>query len=103
VLAQIATNAKSNECPAVFKLLEFVSLKGSIVTADALNCQRDIAQKIVENEGDYVLALIGNHRALHTDVRLLLDEPFCETVDTYATVDRITVASRPAPRLFRLK
>jgi DDE_Tnp_1-associated len=38
VLAQIATDAKSNECAAVFKLLEFLSLKGSIVTADALNC-----------------------------------------------------------------
>jgi len=43
VLAHIATNAKSNECPAVFKLLEFLSLKDSIVTADALNCQQDIA------------------------------------------------------------
>lgn len=56
VLAQIATNAKSNECAAVFKLLEFLSLNGSIVTVDALSCQRDIAQKIVEKEGAYVLA-----------------------------------------------
>jgi len=43
VLAHIATNAKSNERPAVFNLLEFLSLKDSIVTADALNCQQDIA------------------------------------------------------------
>ena len=40
VLAQIATDAKSNEITAVPKLLEMLSLKGTIVTTDALNCQR---------------------------------------------------------------
>ena len=40
VLAQIATDAKSNEITAVPKLLEMLRLKGTIVTADALNCQR---------------------------------------------------------------
>jgi DDE_Tnp_1-associated/Transposase DDE domain len=44
VLAQIATDAKSNEITAVPKLLEMLSLKGAIVTVDALNCQREIAQ-----------------------------------------------------------
>ena len=44
VLAQIATDAKSNEITAVPKLLEMLSLKGTIVTTDALNCQRAIAQ-----------------------------------------------------------
>jgi len=42
VLAQIATDAKSNEITAVPKLLEMLSLKGTIVTTDALNCQRAI-------------------------------------------------------------
>ena len=45
VLAQIATDAKSNEITAVPKLLEMLRLKGTIVTADALNCQRAIAQQ----------------------------------------------------------
>ena len=43
VLAQIATDTKSNEITAVPKLLEMLTLKGAIVTADALNCQRAIA------------------------------------------------------------
>ena len=47
VLGQIAADAKSNEITAVPKLLEMLSLKGTIVTADALNCQRTIAQQIV--------------------------------------------------------
>jgi len=45
VLAQIATDAKSTEITAVPKLLEMISLKGTIVTVDALNCQRDIASR----------------------------------------------------------
>ena len=47
VLAQIATDAKSNEITAVPKLLAMLSLQGSLVTTDALNCQRAIARQIV--------------------------------------------------------
>ena len=68
VLAQIATDAKSNEITAVPKLLRMLSLKGTIVTADALNCQRAIAQQIIDQGGDYVLALKGNQGTLHDDV-----------------------------------
>jgi predicted transposase YbfD/YdcC len=75
VLAQIATAAKSNEITAVPKLLEMLSLKGTIVTTDALNCQRAIAQQIVDQGGDYVLALKGNQGTLHEDVSLYLDAP----------------------------
>ena len=68
VLAQIATDAKSNEITAVPKLLRMLALKGAIVTADALNCQRAIAEQIVEQEGDYALALKGNQGTLYDDV-----------------------------------
>ena len=78
VLAQIATDAKSNEITAVPKLLEMLSLKGTIVTADALNCQRAIAQQIVDQGGDYALALKGNQGTLHDDVMLFLDDPDCK-------------------------
>ena len=59
VLGQIATDAKSNEITAVPKLLRMLSLKNTIVTVDALNCQRAIAAQIVEQKGDYALALKG--------------------------------------------
>ncbi len=74
VLAQIATDAKSNEITAVPKLLEMLSLKRTIVTVDALNCQREIAQKIVDQGGDYVLALKGNQGTLHDDVIRYFDD-----------------------------
>src|ERR1017187_9466149 len=75
VLGQIATDAKSNEITAVPKLLRMLALKGTIVTADALNCQRAIAGQIVEQKGDYALALKGNQGTLYDDVVLLLDDP----------------------------
>lgn len=74
VLAQIATDAKSNEITAVPRLLRMLALKGTIVTADALNCQRAIAEQIVEQKGDYALALKGNQGTLFDDVVLLLDD-----------------------------
>jgi predicted transposase YbfD/YdcC len=75
LLGQLAVDGKSSEITTVPKLLELLSLKGCIVTADALNCQRAIAAKVVEKTGDYVLALKGNQGSLHDDVRCFLDDP----------------------------
>lgn len=63
-LGQVATDAKSNEITAIPLLLELLDLKGATVTIDALGCQKEIAQKIVEREGDYLLALKDNHPKL---------------------------------------
>jgi predicted transposase YbfD/YdcC len=79
--------AKSNEITAVPKLLDMLSLKGTIVTADALNCHRAIAQKIVDQGGDYVLALKGNQGTLHDDVSTFLDDPAREATASAQTVD----------------
>lgn len=77
-LGQLAVGDKSNEIVAVPMLLQLLSLKGRIVTADAMSCQRKIAQQVIEQGGDYVLALKGNQETLHDDVRRFLDDP--ETV-----------------------
>jgi predicted transposase YbfD/YdcC len=87
VLAQIATDEKSNEITAVPKLLDMLSLKGTIVTVDALNCQRDIARRIVDRGGDYALALKGNQGTLHGDVTLFLDDPETRPTETHTMVD----------------
>jgi predicted transposase YbfD/YdcC len=87
VLAQIAAAAKSNEITAVPKLLEMLSLKGAIVTADALNTQRAIAQQIIDQGGDYVLPLKGNQPTLYDDVRRFLDDPATQLTTAKPTVD----------------
>ena len=87
VLAQIATDAKSNEITAIPKLLEMLTLKGAIVTTDALNCQRAIARQIVDQGGGYALALKGNQGTLHDDVMLFLDDPASKTARAKPDVD----------------
>ena len=74
-LGQLAVGNKSNEIIAVPKLLELLSLKGRVVTSDAMNCRRKIAQQVIDQGGDYVLALKGNQETLHDDVRRFLDDP----------------------------
>ena len=87
VLAQVATDAKSNEITAVPKLLAMLSLKGTIVTADAMNCQRAIAAQIVEQGGDYALALKGNQGTLHDDVVRFLNDPASRLAAAKPNVD----------------
>jgi predicted transposase YbfD/YdcC len=67
-LGQVAVDCKSNEITAVPLLLELLELKGATVTLDAMGCQKEIAQKIVERGGQYVLALKDNHPTLHEAV-----------------------------------
>jgi predicted transposase YbfD/YdcC len=69
VLGQLKTDEKSNEITAIPELLKLLALKGCIVTIDAMGCQSEIAQLIIEGEGDYVLALKGNQGTLHDDVQ----------------------------------
>lgn len=69
VLAQVKVDDKSNEITAVPALLSVLDLRGCIVTADAMSCQKAIARQIKEQGGEYVLALKGNQERVHDDVR----------------------------------
>ena len=75
VLGQMEVDGKSNEIPALPKLLELLDIQGRMVTADAMHTQRETALAVLAKGGDYVLALQGNQRALHEDVKQQLDHP----------------------------
>lgn len=68
VLGQVKTAEKSNEITAIPELLGLLSLKGCIVTIDAMGCQKEIVEQIVEQKADYVISLKGNQGNLHKDV-----------------------------------
>jgi predicted transposase YbfD/YdcC len=74
VFGQIATDEKSNEITAIPKLLEMLVLDGSVVTIDAMGCQKKIAEKIIKNNGNYIFSLKGNHGTLHKEVQLFMDD-----------------------------
>lgn len=69
VLGQLKTDEKSNEITAIPALLKLLTHKGCIVTIDAMGCQTEIAELIIEGQGDYVLALKGNQGTLHDEVQ----------------------------------
>jgi len=73
VLAQRAVDEKSNEITAIPALLSVLDVAGCIVTIDAMGCQKEIAAQIVEQDGDYVLALKGNQEHLAQDVQALFE------------------------------
>lgn len=68
VLAQQAVESKSNEITAIPELLNLLDISGAIITLDAMGTQRNIAAQIIEQKGDYILALKGNQGNLHKKV-----------------------------------
>lgn len=80
VLGQVGVEEKSNEITAIPALLKLLTLQGCIVTIDAMGTQRAIAAQIIEQKGDYVLALKKNQGSLYENVedsfRLAQQEQF---------------------------
>jgi len=68
VLGQEKVSEKSNEITAIPKMLEWLDVKGHIVTIDAMGCQYAIANRILAKQGDYIFSLKGNHGTLLEDV-----------------------------------
>lgn len=85
ILAQIKVTEKSNEITAIPVLLDSLLLKNTIVTIDAMGCQRDIAKKIVSKEAGYILSVKENQKELFEDIedsfRMLPIADFHEELD----------------------
>lgn len=68
VLGQKKCFEKSNEITAIPALLTMLLIKGSVITMDAMGCQKKIAEKIIKKEADYILAIKGNQANLYKEV-----------------------------------
>lgn len=68
VLGQVAVDVKTNEITAILKLLTMLDIENSIITLDAMGCQQEIAQQIIKQKADYILALKGNHSGLQKEL-----------------------------------
>jgi len=67
-LGQIECGEKTNEITIIPEILDLIDMKGSIITIDAMGTQRAIAEKIIANGGDYILAVKGNQGSLEEEV-----------------------------------
>jgi predicted transposase YbfD/YdcC len=92
-LGQVAVGDKSNEITAIPALLDLLDINGALVTIDAMGCQKAIAQKIIDQGGDYILTVKENQEHLLADVRQSLVDA-CESdfagleYDTHETRER---------------
>jgi predicted transposase YbfD/YdcC len=109
-LGQLATDEKSNEITAIPDLLDNIDIKDAVVTIDAAGCQREIAKKIINGKGHYVLALKGNQGTLHDAVTAYItlhmendfaDIParcYVEKAKGHGREDEITYYQMPVPK-----
>lgn len=68
VLAQLRVDSKTNEHKAALELLGVLPIKGNVFTGDAMFCQRDLCEKVIEGGGDYVLVVKDNQPSLAVDI-----------------------------------
>ena len=93
-LGQKTVDSKSNEIPAVRELIEMLDIEGAIVTADAMHCQKETAEIIIKNKGDYVLQVKANQGNLYNDIYAMFDEKYMDKADkeceyeTYTTIEK---------------
>ncbi len=109
-LAQVATEEKSNEITAIPTLLSLIDIQVAIITIDAMGTQTAIAEKIIDDGGDYILAVKGNQETLHDAVIDYIHEQTktdfrgigARRLDTeekkHGRIERRTYIQMPAPK-----
>jgi predicted transposase YbfD/YdcC len=88
VLGQEAVDEKSNEITAIPALLKRIDVKGALVSIDAMGCNPNIAQSILDAEADYLLAVKDNQPTLHADVKSYFDTAPSDEVERSETVGK---------------
>ncbi len=73
-LGQVATEEKSNEITAIPQLLKQIDLTDSLITIDAMGCQKEIARDIVDGGGDFVISVKDNQPKLREAIESVLRE-----------------------------
>jgi len=88
-IGQKSVDGKSNEIPAVRELIEMLDVRGCVVVADALNCQKKTAKAIIEGGGNYLLNVKGNQKTLKKDVEdYVQDTDLRQSMDSAETLEK---------------
>lgn len=85
----LATEEKSNEIPAVRELIKILDIAGCMVVADALNCQKETADAIIEAGADYLLSVKDNQKTMKEDIEeYVQDDVLRKDMDTDQTIEK---------------
>jgi len=88
VLGQEAVYEKSNEITAIPALVERLDLEGAVVSIDAMGCNANIAQSILDAKADYLLAVKDNQPTLHDDIKSYFDTAPASEVEKVETIGK---------------
>ena len=91
---QEAVSGKSNEIPATQRLIKMLKLKGCVIVADALNCQKTTAKAIVSQGADYILSVKDNHPNLKKDI-----EDFVQDKQLRTSMKKATTTEKNRERI----
>ncbi len=88
-IAQKRIEEKSNEIPAMQELLKMLEITGSMIVADALNCQKETAKVVIEGKGDYLLSVKDNQKTLKEDIEgYVQDEMLRGTMERHTRIEK---------------
>lgn len=92
-LGHKVTDAKSNEITAIPELLRMIDAAGALVTIDAMGCQVEIAQMVIDQKADYCLAVKGNQPTLHRGIETYLQDQIendfeCTEHETFSSEEK---------------
>lgn len=91
VLSHMMVDSKTNEITAIPEMISLMEIENSLITIDAMGCQRDIAELIIAKKADYILGLKGNQGILYKNTQDLFPAMIANkkdyTVDTYEETD----------------
>jgi len=89
VLAQSKSQGKKNENQSVLEMLDILNIKGSLISADAMNTQKKICKKIISKQADYVLCVKSNHKKLKDEISSYFHKVTRDTPDWIACYEEV--------------
>lgn len=95
---QVAVDKKSNEITAIPELLNLLNIKGSVVTLDAMGCQKKVAADIVKKGGEYIFSLKGNHDQIFEEVSTFFESEINDNLSEFA-MENITTVGKDHGRI----
>ena len=88
-LGQESIHKKTNEIPVFQDMLDYLEIKGKVITADALHCQRETCKKIIEKGGDYVFGLKENQKTLYDNIKLFFTDSINnDNISVYESIEK---------------
>lgn len=98
-IGQQVVDNKRGEIKAARELLDKIDIKNTVVTLDALHCQKETVEKIITNKGDYVIQLKANQGNFYKDVYAMFEDKYIDIADKDCEYETFTIVEQGHGRI----